>query len=170
MQQKEKKPKKKSPKKKVTKQSSQKDTAVITTTKKPTISFLALTEKKKLVQNTSPFHKEKVTEISPERKGNQSKLTKLKASLAIKQETVEKELDSILGDSPSPSKQVERIDWTVVSPIKFALKLDRVDTVQEELQPVEASSDEKMSSHDLSAEEEESDHLHQLKRFRETDE
>ena len=54
------------------------------------------------------------------------KFSAIKASLAIKQETVEKEIDSILGESPSPSKQVERIDWTLISPQKFSLKLDRV--------------------------------------------
>ena len=86
----------------------------------------------------------------------------MKASLAIKHESVEKELDSILGESPSPSKQVDRVDWTVVSPVKFALKLDRVDVVQEEESsnveensPADTSSE--MTSHDLSLEEEEKD-------------
>ena len=32
------------------------------------------------------------------------KLSAIKASLALKQESVEKEIDSILGDSPSPSR------------------------------------------------------------------
>jgi len=46
-------------------------------------------------------------------------------------ETVEKEADSILGESPSPSKQVERVDYTLVSPAKFTLKVDLVEEVDE---------------------------------------
>ncbi len=56
----------------------------------------------------------------------------------MKQETVEKEIDSILGESPSPSKQVERNGWTLISPQKFSLRLDtipqRVDEVKAEEQ------------------------------------
>ena len=77
-------------------------------------------------------------------------LSQMKASLQIKQETVEKQLDSILGESPSPSKQVTRADWTVVSPVKFAIKPDQVNQQQAEqqydlnikVQPVEESSQE----------------------------
>jgi len=69
------------------------------------------------------------------------KLSEIKASLAIRQETVEKELDSILGESPSPSKQVMRSGWNLISPKKFclaaspdkkfSLKLDRVAAIAE---------------------------------------
>ena len=76
------------------------------------------------------------------------KLSAIKASLAIKQETVEKELDSILGDSPSPSKQIDRQGWSLVSPEKFALKLGQVEEGQS---PDEEQ--EEMSSHDLTQEE-----------------
>ena len=60
-----------------------------------------------------------------------SKFSHVKATLAIRQESVSKELDSILGDSPSPSKQVERTDWTLVSPEKFAFRLAQVEDVEE---------------------------------------
>ena len=92
------------------------------------------------------------------------KLSTIKATLAIRQETVEKELDSILGDSPSPSKQVSRGGYHLISPEKFCLaaspvkksqftlKLDRVDAIAEG--SPENASDEEMSSHDLTAEEE----------------
>ena len=101
----------------------------------------------------------------------------MKASLQIKQETVEKQLDSILGESPSPSKQVTRADWTVVSPVKFALKPDQVNQQQAEqqydlnikVQPVEESSQEEISSHDLTEEEQLSDRLQQLKLFNEAE-
>ena len=98
-------------------------------------------------------------------------LSQMKASLQIKQETVEKQLDSILGDSPSPSKQVRRADWSVVSPVKFGLKPDQVNKQAEQydlnikVQPVEESSQEEMSSHDLTEEEQLSDRLQQLKLF-----
>lgn len=92
------------------------------------------------------------------------KLSAIKASLAIRQETVEKELDSILGDSPSPSKQISRAGWNLSSPEKFAfgaspdqkfsLKLDRVAAIAEDSP---ANSDADMSSHDLTAEEESKD-------------
>ena len=76
-----------------------------------------------------------VAETSPMRK-----MSQMKASLAIKQETVEKQLDSILGESPSPSKQVGRVDWTVVSPVKFALKTDLIATPNRVINLVEESS------------------------------
>ena len=63
-----------------------------------------------------------------------------------------------MGDSPSPSKQVERIDWTLVSPEKFALKLDSIP-------PVVMENTEEMSSHDLTAEEESKDQHLNLKMF-----
>ena len=68
-----------------------------------------------------------------------------------------------MGDSPSPSKQVERIDWTLVSPEKFALKLDAIP-------PVVMENTEEMSSHDLTAEEESKDQHANLKTFVEQDE
>ena len=91
------------------------------------------------------------------------KLSSIKATLAIRQESVKKEIDSIMGDSPSPSKQVERIDWTLVSPEKFALKLDFVP-------PVVMENTEEMSSHDLTAEEESKVQHLNLKTFVEQDE
>lgn len=62
------------------------------------------------------------------------KYSAVKASLAVRLESVEKGADSILGESPSPSKQIDRFGWTLDSPDKlvcsppgtFALKLDRV--------------------------------------------
>lgn len=93
------------------------------------------------------------------------KFSAIKASLAIRQETVEKELDSILGDSPSPSKQVSRGGYHLISPEKFclgaspekkfSLKLDRVDAIAESCSSANDDSDEEMSSHDLTVEEEE---------------
>lgn len=54
---------------------------------------------------------------------------------------------------------MERVDWTLVSPEKFALKLDKVDkTVVEEVsneQKQDSVETSEMSSHDLTAEEEE---------------
>ena len=81
-----------------------------------------------------------------------------KHNLALKHETIEKGMDSILGESPSPSKQIERVDYTLVSPTKFALKIDRVIAVEEvsSEQSLKETSEE-MSSHDLSAEEEAKD-------------
>ena len=75
-------------------------------------------------------------------------------------ETVEKEADSILGESPSPSKQVERVDYTLVSPAKFTLKVDLVEEVDEVSSEIldQSESSEEMSSHDLTAEEESKDY------------
>ena len=74
-------------------------------------------------------------------------------------ETVEKEADSILGESPSPSKQVERVDYTLVSPAKFTLKVDLVEEVDEvSSDEKEPETSEEMSSHDLTAEEESKDY------------
>ena len=102
-------------------------------TKKPSISILPPTEKKELVSNVSPFRKERITEVTPQKNMDRREhISEMKASLQIKQETVEKQLDSILGESPSPSKQVRRADWTVVSPVKFALKPDQVNQQQAE--------------------------------------
>ena len=85
------------------------------------------------------------------------KFSAVKTRLALRQETVEKGQDSILGESPSPSKQVDRFGWNLDSPDKFdesspckkfTLTLDRVPA------PEEVVSDQEMSSHDLTAEEE----------------
>ena len=98
------------------------------------------------------------------------KFSSIKACLAIRQESVKKEIDSIMGDSPSPSKQVERIDWTLVSPEKFALKLDTVPPVVLEETNSGNMNSEEMSSHDLTAEEESKDQHLNLKMFVERDE
>lgn len=82
------------------------------------------------------------------------KFSTIKTSLAIAQETFENKADSILGESPSPSRQVERTDWTLISPLKLNLKPVNVynadDIVNEENK---SEAEESMSSHDLSAEE-----------------
>jgi len=54
-----------------------------------------------------------------------------KTSLALKQETFEKGPDSILGESPSPSRQCTRTDWTLISPLKLNLKLVNMSDVDE---------------------------------------
>ena len=80
-------------------------------------------------------------------------------ALAIRHESVEKAQDSILGESPSPSKQVQRADWNLESPDKqFSLKLGLVEIqkVPEVYEEGESKSEE-MSSHDLTAEEIEKD-------------
>ena len=82
------------------------------------------------------------------------KFSTIKTSLAIAQETFENRADSILGESPSPSRQVERTDWTLISPLKLNLKpvnVSNADDIVDEENKSEA--EESISSHDLSAEE-----------------
>ncbi len=106
-------------------------------------------------QNNSPVKLSQFVCESPQ------KLSAMKASLALKQESVEKEIDSILGDSPSPSKQVERNGWSIISPQKFALRLDNIPAKVVEVNAEQNSrsepTEEDMSSHDLTQEEEEKD-------------
>ena len=95
------------------------------------------------------------------------KFSAVKQRLALKPETIEKGQDSILGESPSPSRQVVHNDWTLISPCKFALKLDKVEEASNQQSRSPGSpgdndqdvddEDEEMSSHDLTLEELEKD-------------
>lgn len=74
--------------------------------------------------------------------------------------------------SPSPQRQIDRNDWNLESPAKFELKLDPVASskkskdVRIDLAPAQVeqtfnneAEEEEMSSHDLSAEEQQKDLL-----------
>ena len=73
-----------------------------------------------------PSMQTKTAAIAPVSHSSPQKFTEVKQTLAIRQESVKKELDSILGMSPSPQRQIDRNDWNLESPAKFELKLDPV--------------------------------------------
>lgn len=70
-----------------------------------------------LSEEISPIRSKRAPQESPQ------KFSAVNHSLQLKHETVEKKADSILGESPSPSRQVQHQAWNLISPEKFAIRL-----------------------------------------------